>query len=133
MNRIYGSVCGIRQNPAIFQLSGIRSDAGYLVSDYPAGYPANRIFDGISFFLYRYEMLRFLGQLCRTGIWSKWYLRVHSASIRLKFIFDIILRTPPLTNTHNSLTRKYLTLILKLWILPMLGKFFQQISQYHIS
>ena len=39
MDRISGSVSGIRQNPAIFQLSGIRPDTGYQ----KIGYPANRI------------------------------------------------------------------------------------------
>ena len=29
MDRISGSVSGIRRNPAIFQLSGIRPDTGY--------------------------------------------------------------------------------------------------------
>ena len=56
MDRISGSVSGIRRNPAIFQLSGIRPDTGYQktgypVSEYPAGYPANRIFIK-HFFLY---------------------------------------------------------------------------------
>ena len=48
LDRIFGSVSGIWQNPAIFQLSGIRPETkylktGYLVSEYLAEYPANRI------------------------------------------------------------------------------------------
>ena len=48
MDRIFGSVSGIRRNPALLQLSGIRPDTGYLktgypVSEYPAGYLANWI------------------------------------------------------------------------------------------
>ena len=39
MDWISGSVSSIRQNPAIFQQSGIRPDTGYQKT----GYPANRI------------------------------------------------------------------------------------------
>ena len=43
---IIGSVSGIWQNPAIFQLSGIKPDTAYTrypVSEYSARYPANWI------------------------------------------------------------------------------------------
>ena len=51
MDRISGSVSSIRQNPAIFQLSGIRSDTeylktGYLVSKFPAGNPVSSFENG---------------------------------------------------------------------------------------
>ena len=65
MDRISGLVSGIRRNPAIFQLSGIRPDTGYQktgypVFEYPAGYPANRILMKTFSLTLRFEMLYFL-------------------------------------------------------------------------